>query len=54
MRYEVTHGRETFHVEVQEAGGNAFDVAVDDGPTVRIDAYKTARTVYSLIFDCYP
>ncbi len=51
MRYEVTHGRDTFHVEVQDAGGNVFDVTIDEDPTVRVDACKTPRTVYSIIMD---
>ncbi|MFQ5513893.1 MAG: acetyl-CoA carboxylase biotin carboxyl carrier protein subunit [Myxococcota bacterium] len=49
MRYEVTHGRDTFSVEVHEAGGFAFDVRVDDERPVRVDACKTARTVYSIL-----
>ena len=51
MRYEIVDGRDTFHVEVKEAGGNAFDVRIDDGPIERVDACKTARTVYSIIMN---
>lgn len=49
MRYEIGHGHETFHVEVHEIGPNSYDVTVDDGPTVRMDAVRNARTVYSIL-----
>ncbi len=49
MRYEITQGQETFHVEVRDAGGDEFDVSIDRGPSVRVDACKTARTVYSVL-----
>jgi len=49
LRYEISHGEDTFHVEVHDAGGDAFDVSIDRGPTVRVDACKTARTVYSVL-----
>ncbi len=49
MRYEITQGKDTFHVEVHGAGGDAFDVSIDRGPAVRVDACKTARTVYSIL-----
>ncbi len=49
MRYDVSHGSETFHVEVQEIGPHTYDVTVDDGETVRVDAIKNPRTVYSIL-----
>jgi biotin carboxyl carrier protein len=49
MRYEIGHGRETYHVELQEIGPGTYDVTVDDGETVRIDAVKNPRTVYSIL-----
>ncbi len=49
MRYEITQGGDTFHVEVRDAGGDAFDISIDNSPAVRVDACKTARTVYSIL-----
>jgi biotin carboxyl carrier protein len=49
VRYEVTHKGETRHVEVREAGAAGYDVSVDGAPAVRVDAFKTQRTVYSLL-----
>ncbi len=49
MRYEISHGKETFRVEVQEAGPHTYEVTVEDRDPVRVDAYKTARTVYSIL-----
>ncbi len=49
MRYDVSHGSETFQVEVQEIGPHTYDVTVDDGETVRVDAIKNPRTVYSIL-----
>jgi biotin carboxyl carrier protein len=49
VRYEVTHKGETRHVEVREAGASSYDVSVDGAPPVRVDAFKTPRTVYSLL-----
>ena len=49
MRYEISHGDETFHVEVQEVGPHTYDVSVDGGPAVRVDAFKTPQTVYSIL-----
>ena len=51
MRYEVTQGSEVFHVELQEVGPHTFDVSVDDGETVRVDAFKNPRTVYSILIE---
>ena len=45
----MTHGRETFHVEVAEIGPHTYDVTVDDGETMRVDAVKNPRTVYSIL-----
>jgi biotin carboxyl carrier protein len=49
VRYEVTHKGETRHVEVREVGASLYDVSVDGKPPVRVDAFKTPRTVYSLL-----
>jgi len=49
MRYSVTHKDETFEVEVHEVAPHAYDVTIDDGETVRVDAFKTPRTVYSIL-----
>lgn len=49
MRYEVSEGSDTFRVEVHEAGPHSYDVTIDDGETVRVDAFRNARTVYSLL-----
>ncbi len=49
MRYEIEHGDETFHVEVQEVGAHTYDVSVDGAPSVRVDAFKTPHTVYSIL-----
>jgi biotin carboxyl carrier protein len=50
VRYEVTHGRETFNVELREVSPNVYEIRVgDDGELIRVDACKTARTVYSLL-----
>jgi biotin carboxyl carrier protein len=49
MRYEVVHGGEVHQVEVHEIGPHTYDLTVDDGETVRIDAFKTPRTVYSIL-----
>ena len=49
MRYEVTHAKETFHVELHEISPDVYEVRVNDGELFRIDACKTARTVYSLL-----
>jgi biotin carboxyl carrier protein len=51
VRYEVTHKGETRHVEVREAGAAVYDVSVDGAPPVRVDAFKTQRTVYSLLIN---
>ncbi len=49
MRYQIRHGGDAYHVEIQEIGPHLYDVTVDDGETVRVDAYKTPRTVYSVL-----
>ncbi|MBW2280435.1 MAG: acetyl-CoA carboxylase biotin carboxyl carrier protein subunit [Deltaproteobacteria bacterium] len=49
MRYRIQHGPDTFHVDVHEVGAHLYDVTIDDGETVRVDAYKTPRTVYSVL-----
>jgi biotin carboxyl carrier protein len=49
LRYEVTHGRETFDVEIQEVSPDLYEIRVGEGAPVRVDACQTARTVYSLL-----
>jgi biotin carboxyl carrier protein len=49
MRYHVRQGATSYHVEVHEIGPHLYDVTVDDSETVRVDAYKTPRTVYSVL-----
>ena len=49
MRYQIRHGGDAYHVEVREIGPHLYDVKIDDGETVRVDAYKTPRTVYSVL-----
>ena len=49
MRYEVVQGAETFSVEVHEVGPHTYDVTIGEGETVRIDAFKNPRTVYSIL-----
>ena len=49
MRYEVTQGGDSFHVEVKEIGPHTYDVAIDDEPPVRVDAFKNPRTVYTIL-----
>ncbi len=51
MRYEVTHGKDVFSVDVHDVGGGIYDVTVDEETPVRIDAAKSPRTVYSLLID---
>ncbi len=51
MRYEVTEGEQTHHVEIRELGPTEFEVCVDEGDPVRVDVAKTPRTVYSLLID---
>jgi biotin carboxyl carrier protein len=51
MRYEITQGNDVFHVELREVGPHTFDVTVDDGETVRVDAFKNPRTVYSMLIE---
>jgi biotin carboxyl carrier protein len=49
VRYDVTHGSETFGVEIREISPDLYEVRVDGSEPVRVDACKTARTVYSLL-----
>lgn len=49
MHYRIRHADDAYHVEVYEVGPHLYDVKIDDGETVRIDAYKTPRTVYSVL-----
>jgi biotin carboxyl carrier protein len=51
LKFEVSHGKDTFHVEVREPAPDVFQVAIDDAETATIDARKTPRTVYSLLID---
>jgi biotin carboxyl carrier protein len=49
VRYEVTHEGETSLVEVREIAPDVFDVSIGGGAAVRVDARKTAGTVYSVL-----
>ena len=49
MQDEITQGGESFHVEGSAAGGDAVDISIEEGAAVRVDACKTARTVYSIL-----
>lgn len=49
MRYEVSQGEESFSVEIRETGSHVYELSVDGGPVVRVDAYKTPRTIYSIL-----
>jgi biotin carboxyl carrier protein len=51
VRYEVSHGAETRQVEVREVSPGNFDVSIDGAPPVRVDAFKTPRTVYSVLIE---
>jgi biotin carboxyl carrier protein len=50
VRYEVAHEGETWKVEVSEVGPGLFDVCVDAGEPVRVDASSPGRgTTYSIL-----
>ena len=49
MRYEISDGERSHQVEVEVIDSHTYDVRVDDGPLVRVDAHKTPRTGYSLL-----
>ncbi len=49
MRYEVVQGAETFSVDIHEVGPHTYEVTIGDGETVRIDAFKNPRTIYSIL-----
>ena len=51
MRYEIVQGAETFSVDVHEVGPHSYDVTIGDGETVRVDAFKNPRTVYSILIE---
>jgi pyruvate carboxylase subunit B len=51
VRYEVSHGEQTRQVEVREVSPGSFDVSVDGALPVRVDAFKTPRTVYSVLIE---
>lgn len=49
MNYEVSQKKgETVRVGLQEIGEGAYDITID-GRTVRVDAVKTGRAIYSVI-----
>jgi biotin carboxyl carrier protein len=48
MIYEVSEGKETLRIELNEVGENLYDVTID-GETVRVDAVRSGPTVYSVI-----
>ena len=49
MRYEITHGRDAYDVEIKEVGSHTYEIAIGDAEPVRVDAFKNARTVYSIL-----
>jgi biotin carboxyl carrier protein len=49
MRYQISDGERSYHVEIEEIDGHTYDLRVDGGPVVRVDAQKTPRTGYSLL-----
>jgi pyruvate carboxylase subunit B len=49
MRYEISDGERSHQVEIEVIDSHTYDVRVDDGPLVRVDAHKTPRTGYSLL-----
>lgn len=48
MIFEVSEGTEVTRIELREVGENLYDLTVD-GETVRVDAVKSGRTIYSVI-----
>jgi biotin carboxyl carrier protein len=51
LRYEVTRGPQTFKVDVHEIGPGVFSVEVDGEQPVRVDAYRSAGTLYSVLVE---
>jgi biotin carboxyl carrier protein len=51
VRYEIARGSDVFHVEVHETGPHSYEVSIDGAPAVRVDAFKTPRTVYSILIE---
>jgi biotin carboxyl carrier protein len=49
MRYEISDRERTYQVEIEAIDSHTYDVRIDDGPAVRVDAHKTPRTGYSLL-----
>jgi biotin carboxyl carrier protein len=49
MKYEVTLGKAAHQVEVKEIGGSTYEVRVDDGDPIRVDAMKSPNTTYSIL-----
>ena len=49
MRYEIAHGRDLHDVEIKEIGNQTYEISVDGAEPVRVDAFKNARTVYSIL-----
>jgi len=49
MIYEVIDGSDSVSIELEEVGEGVYDLIIDSGETIRVDAVKSGRTVYSLI-----
>jgi biotin carboxyl carrier protein len=49
MKYEVTLAKVAHQVEVKEIGGSIYEVRVDGGEPVRVDAMKSPNTTYSIL-----
>ncbi len=48
MIYEVSEGKTSVRVDLQQVGEGLYDVTID-GRTLRIDAVRSGRNVYSVI-----
>lgn len=49
MIYEVTQGGRTVSIELKEISEGLYDISIDGGEVIRVDAAKSGRTIYSLI-----
>ncbi len=49
MIYEVVQGNRSISIRLEEIGEGEYDISIDGGETIRVDAVKSGRTIYSLI-----
>lgn len=49
MIYEVVQGGRAVAIQLKEVGEGLYDVSIDGGEVIRVDAVKSGRTIYSLI-----